>query len=438
MATHVVGKARLMLLAAMLLLVSVFSMAFAPNQAEAATTSQLRVAHLAPTVGNVDVYLNNSLTLSSVPYGAVTDFLTVAPGGYNVKVYGAGANPATSAPAVNENISLASGKAYTFAVLTVNGAPKGRFFEDDRSAPKVTRAKIKLLHASPDAGAIDIANQGGAVLFSNLTLGQVTIAREVPVGSYNLEIRRAGTNTVLVTLPTVTLAAGTVYTGVAQGLVGGTPAFATRLLTDATYARVRVAHLSPDTPPVDVFINGGKVLANVPFTAISNYLNLATGTYNIKIFASVANGQGTPAIEANVTVATGKDYTIAALGKLANITAGVYLDDNTRPAAGKARLRVIHASPDAPAVDIAVANGGPVLVPNLSFKDASGYLELPAGSYNLEVRVAGTSTVAYTIPTLNLKGGAVYSAIAEGLLTATPGFRVAAQLDEAFVGIPVP
>ena len=69
--------------------------------------------------------------------------------------------------------------------------------------------------------------------------------------------------------------------------------------------------------------------------------------------------------------------------------------------------------PDAPAVDVAIA-GGDVVVPNLAFPDASGYLEVPAGSYHFEVRAAGTDTVALDLPGVELESGMVYSVYAVG------------------------
>ena len=76
---------------------------------------------------------------------------------------------------------------------------------------------------------------------------------------------------------------------------------------------------------------------------------------------------------------------------------------------------MIHASPDAPAVDVAVA-GGDVLIPGLEFPNASGPLDVPAGSYDLEVRVAGTEDVAIDLPGVALDAGTVYDILAIGSL----------------------
>ncbi len=61
---------------------------------------------------------------------------------------------------------------------------------------------------------------------------------------------------------------------------------------------------------------------------------------------------------------------------------------DTTPAAGtEAMIRVVHASPDAPAVDIYV-NGSKALS-NLAFKEVSPWTPLPGGSYDVKVTAAG-------------------------------------------------
>jgi hypothetical protein len=80
----------------------------------------------------------------------------------------------------------------------------------------------------------------------------------------------------------------------------------------------------------------------------------------------------------------------------------------------QARVRVVHASPDAPAVDIAVTKGD-VLVADLAFPDASDTLTVPAGTYDLEVRLAGTTDVELPLAGVTLEPGMVYSVYAIGL-----------------------
>ncbi len=188
----------------------------------------------------------------------------------------------------------------------------------------------------------------------------------------------------------------------------------------ADMARVRVVHASPDAPAVDVYADGAKVLTNVPYKGSSDYLSVPSGAHNFKVFATGANpASDTPVINADATLNVGKDYTVAAIGLVADIKPLVLVDDNTAPAAGKAHVSVVHASPDAPAVDIAV-KGGAVLVPNLAFGQDAGPLPVDAGTYDLEVRAAGTTTVALPIDGVALTAGKIYTVFAVGLLNGTP------------------
>jgi hypothetical protein len=181
-------------------------------------------------------------------------------------------------------------------------------------------------------------------------------------------------------------------------------------------AKVRVVHASPDAPAVDVWVNGQKALTNVPFFTASNYLDLPGGSYDIQV---VPTGQTEPKVidAKGVMIEGGKAYTIAATGKLAEIKATILADNLSAPAAGKAHVRVIHFSPDAPAVDVKVA-GGPTLIPNLAFPKDSGYLPVDAGSYDLQVTPAGADAVVLDLKGTRLEAGKIYDVFAVGELAS--------------------
>jgi hypothetical protein len=189
-------------------------------------------------------------------------------------------------------------------------------------------------------------------------------------------------------------------------------------------AHVRVLHASPDAPAVDVYVNGAKAFSNLAFKDISQWAALPAGSYDVKVTAA---GKTDAVIAAKLPLEGGKYYTVAAVGKLANIAPKV-IEDNLTAAPGKASLRVVHASPDAPAVDVA-AKGGAVLVPNLTFPNASDYLSVDPMTVDVEVRPAGTQTVALAVPGLTLEAGKVYTVYAIGLLSGTPALGVLPVVD---------
>ena len=186
-------------------------------------------------------------------------------------------------------------------------------------------------------------------------------------------------------------------------------------------AMVRVLHASPDAPAVDVYLDDTIVdpLTNVPFGTISGYLEIPAGDHNVKVYAT---GNTTdPVIDADVTVATGAKYTIAATSAVASITAQV-LGDEPTPDCDSASVRVVHFSADAPAVDVATAGSDPAdaVVKNLEYPNATAYVALPADSYDLEVRLAGTTTVALDLPGVAVEACNAYSVFAIGSAATPP------------------
>jgi hypothetical protein len=182
-----------------------------------------------------------------------------------------------------------------------------------------------------------------------------------------------------------------------------------------TTARLRVVHASPDAPNVDVLVDNTPALTNVAYKVASNYLDVPSGSRNLKVRAT---GTTTVVIDGNSTLAEGVFYTVLATGRVASIAPLVLTDDQTSPASGNIRLRLVHASPTAGNVDIYVtapsadiATATPTLA-NVPFRAASGYLEVPAGTYRVRIAPAGTRTVAIDVNNVVLVAGQVRTAVA--------------------------
>ncbi len=199
----------------------------------------------------------------------------------------------------------------------------------------------------------------------------------------------------------------------------------------ADKAMVRVLHGSPDAPSVDVFVNDAKVdaLSGAAFGDLTDYVAVDAGTYSVKVCAT-ADNTVCPIGPIDLTFDAGKKYTVAASDLLAQIKANVFTDGSAT--AGKASVRVVHLSADTPAVDVLTQDGSAKVVEGLAYPDATGYLKLAPGSYDLKVCAAADNTVCPLDPdALDLKGGVAYTVFAVGALQPGDG----AQGITAVVGV---
>ena len=171
-------------------------------------------------------------------------------------------------------------------------------------------------------------------------------------------------------------------------------------------ARVRVLHLSPDAPKVDVYVDGTSTLTAVPFKTATKHVQVPAGTHSVEVRPAGSASGGSRLATADATLAPGAAYTLAAVGLAAKLQVMVLEDDFTAPPAGKAKLRGIDASPQSPPIDIAIA-GGPVLFRNLTFPEATRFATIDAGPTALEVRLAGTERVVFKSGARPIPAGAI-------------------------------
>lgn len=182
-------------------------------------------------------------------------------------------------------------------------------------------------------------------------------------------------------------------------------------------AQVRIAHLSPDAPAVDVLVDNETVLEGAEYRDVSDYLNVSAGEHSVTIQTSENESV---VFEQNVTFESDTQYTAAALGSVENDTfnVSVFEDDFETPGEGNATVRLIHASPDAPAVSVMTSDANTTLFENVSFGNASDYQSVEAGDYTLNVLPANqTDGEAVATADVTLESGTAYSAIAVGYLS---------------------
>ena len=407
-----------------------------PTEAPPEGTGSLRVGHLSPNAPDVDVYVDGTAVLEGVPFGAVSEYLSVPAGPRTVRITPAGDAETT---VFEGEVSVAADATYTVAAAGEVGDMADRQFEpllleDDNAAPGDDQARLRVVHASPDAPAVDVTVEGGdGALFDGVEYGGSGYVT-VPAGEYTVQIRGdtdSNDGDVVATFD-VNLGGGGVYTAFAGGYLSAddepsdTPfdlylaEDVAGMMQEAT-ASLRVGHLSPNAPNVDVYVDGTAVLEDVPFGAVSDYLSVSAGSHQVRITA--AGDAETVVFDQELALAEGTEYSAVAVGELGDMAAQpfqvlVLEDDNVAPEEGMAKLRLVHASPDAPAVDVTVEAGGDPLFDGVPFS-GSGYVTVPEGSYTVQIRgdTEANDGDVVTSFDVDLSGGTVYTAFAGGYLT---------------------
>jgi hypothetical protein len=171
------------------------------EQSQADEMGALRAVHASPDAPNVDIYVDGEAAIEDLGFGEVSAYEMLEPGTHQIQVTAAG-DPDTVV--FDEEIEVESGMTNTaIAFGEAAGGPETAFaveiLEDDITDPGDGMSRVRLFHASPDAGDVDIVvtqapegsqedtPQQGDVLFEGVGFGDSETA-EIPAGDYTLGV----------------------------------------------------------------------------------------------------------------------------------------------------------------------------------------------------------------------------------------------------------
>jgi Domain of unknown function (DUF4397) len=166
----------------------------------------------------------------------------------------------------------------------------------------------------------------------------------------------------------------------------------------ATDAYVRLAHLSPDTPNVDVYVSSvadpkdSFVVPGVGYGAVSPYRALAPGSYVVSMRGAGAAADSPPVISATVDAKAGQAYTVAGTGLSASLGLTVLSDQLALPPADKAAVRCINGAVSASSVDLGQAGKQPWAT-GVKFATTTPYTDVSLGTWTLHVSAPGKPSV---------------------------------------------
>ena len=189
---------------------------------------------------------------------------------------------------------------------------------------------------------------------------------------------------------------------------------------------LRLAHLSPNTPPVDVYLysfghsHAMIVLKHVSYGTVSPYQSVRSGDYTVAMRSAGASAGSKPVLSTGVDVIAGHAYTVAGMGPLSGLRLQVMRDRLATPP-GKALVRVIQASLRQHRVTVSADRR--VLVGHEPFAQVSAYQTVTPGTWT--VHAAGASEKASS--TVKLVAGSIHTIV----VLDHPGHLSIASLEDA-------
>ena len=185
-------------------------------------------------------------------------------------------------------------------------------------------------------------------------------------------------------------------------------------------ALVRVVHAIPAGAPIDIYAGDLAVFESLAYKAVMPYRVVEGKRY---VFS--ARPAGMPNAKPLASNTEGLDdgdyYTVFALPGLNHSVHLRVVDDLlTAPAAGRAKLRVVHGSVDAGEIDLVVPGAAIALFDGVDFQSVTGYEELEPLNGPIEIRGEGQPAALATLANVRIEAGHFYTVVVVGTVRSTP------------------
>ncbi len=353
----------------------------------------IRVLHLAPLAGPVDIYIDGALSaVQGLAFESGTGFIPLPPGNYTFDVVPAGGMIGDSVLTIPATIG--EGEQFTAVAYgeVDGGALPGILLAEDFTVDP-GNAKVRAVHTALNVGEVDVLALGdpNTSLFPDLGFGTSTALTQVPAATYRLGL---DVNNDLV--PEFAFSPPELADGLVANVFAVRDAadavFLLLQLEDSTLIRVdpdpgfiRVLHLAPLAGPVDIYINGVlSAVQGLLFENGTDFIPLSPGDYTFDVVPA-GGVLADSVLTVPAAILSDQQFTAVAYGEVdGGSLPGLLLEEDFAVASGNAKVRAAHTAINVGEVDV-LALGMPnaVLFPDLPFGGTTALTEIAAGLYRL-------------------------------------------------------
>jgi hypothetical protein len=329
--------------------------------------SSLRAIHLASGAPAVDLFIEGEATprIRALSFGQASPYLDVAAGSNAIHAASGGQRLATI------EANLEQGRTYSSVIL----GDRTITFDDSTDG-------LRMIHAVPGAPAIDVWDVDGKAKLTTVSYGQAALAPKVSRVGFDID-GDASADMIFQIPPGAGAIDAFALPDEADGMMvksfysDGSSQDCMQQPLDP--AQIRVLHLSPDAPNVDVFADGERAIENLPFARSTAFLEIPSGDYRFDVTAA---GGASAVLSVDLSLEPNTSITAVAFGPLAQLGA-LAIPEIREPAAFGVRIRIVHAAFGVGEVDVINETNGEVLLDDVSFGAVGPAIEAPSGTHTL-------------------------------------------------------
>lgn len=179
-------------------------------------------------------------------------------------------------------------------------------------------------------------------------------------------------------------------------------------------AYVRLVHSATKSFDVDLYVNDKLMVPDLRYREFTDYIKLPPGTYNLKAYPK--NTKTPLLLDSTVQIDPKTVTTLAIYSQIRKLFLYPVKESSlSMPTKGKAKVKIANLIENIPPVDIYLSDGK-LLYKNVAFKDLTNYIELPANTYTINIKLADSDISILYVPNIFLNTDNYYTLYLIGLI----------------------
>lgn len=190
-------------------------------------------------------------------------------------------------------------------------------------------------------------------------------------------------------------------------------------------AYVSFYHGSPATPSISIEVDNRLYNTNsFDYSTYFDYGRFYTGK---RAFSFKPVNAANSLLDTLVTFEADKAYSFFISEEESSFVPVIAEDELKTPASGKALIRLVHLSPDSPAINLVIGNDADGLFEDQTYQEVSDYEEIDGGRLDFHVHSSADNQEMVSAAGINVREGRIYTLVVRGY--AEPGSSSANQLN---------